>query len=146
MKKCIRIGHVIRCSGIKCCLSKWRHRIKRQLWTTIILLADDIVAIIHLFEHNKYRISTFLLKPLAKEVCSVSFVSQYIKLSWYIVTCLSGYWRICLVCLVQFLPVSSHDYEAVINLRCNTRLLMYSQRHFAISRDRQKWHRPQESL
>ena len=27
---CIRIGHVIRRSGIKCCLSKWRHRIKRQ--------------------------------------------------------------------------------------------------------------------
>ena len=27
---CIKIGHVIRRSGIKCCLSKWRHRIKRQ--------------------------------------------------------------------------------------------------------------------
>ena len=27
---CIRIGHVIRRSGIKCCLSKWRHRIKLQ--------------------------------------------------------------------------------------------------------------------
>ena len=27
---CTRIGHVIRRSGIKCCLSKWRHRIKRQ--------------------------------------------------------------------------------------------------------------------
>ena len=27
---CIRIGHVIRRSGIKCCLSKWRHRIRRQ--------------------------------------------------------------------------------------------------------------------
>ena len=27
---CIRIGHVIRRSSIKCCLSKWRHRIKRQ--------------------------------------------------------------------------------------------------------------------
>ena len=27
---CIRIGHVIRCIGIKCCLSKWRHLIKRQ--------------------------------------------------------------------------------------------------------------------
>ena len=27
---CIRISHVIRRSGIKCCLSKWHHRIKRQ--------------------------------------------------------------------------------------------------------------------
>ena len=27
---CIRIGHVIRRSGIKCCLSKWGHRIKLQ--------------------------------------------------------------------------------------------------------------------
>ena len=27
---CIRIGHVIRPSGFKCCLSKWRHRIKCQ--------------------------------------------------------------------------------------------------------------------
>ena len=27
---CTRIGHVIRRSGIKCCLSKWRHRTKSQ--------------------------------------------------------------------------------------------------------------------
>ena len=27
---CIRIGHVVRRSGIKCCLRKWRHRIKCQ--------------------------------------------------------------------------------------------------------------------
>ena len=27
---CIRIGHVIRRSGIQCCLSKWRHRIKSR--------------------------------------------------------------------------------------------------------------------
>ena len=44
---CIRIGHVIRRSGIKCCLSKWRHRIKRQSKITIILLANNIVAINH---------------------------------------------------------------------------------------------------
>ena len=74
---CIRIGQVIRRSGIKCCLSKWRHRIKRQSKTRIILLANNIVAIIHLFQYNKYPISTFLLEPLAKKVCSVSFVSQY---------------------------------------------------------------------
>ena len=49
---CIRIGHVIRCSGFKCCLSKWRHRIRCQSYTTIILLANNIVAIIHLFEYN----------------------------------------------------------------------------------------------
>ena len=74
---CIRIAHVIKRSGIKCCLSKWRHRIKSQSWTTIILLANNIVAIIHLFQYNKYQLSTFLLEPLAKKVCSVSFVSQY---------------------------------------------------------------------
>ena len=27
---CVRIGHVVRCSGIKCWLITWRHRIKRQ--------------------------------------------------------------------------------------------------------------------
>ena len=75
---CISIGHVIRRCGIKCCLSKWRHRIKSQSWTLIILLANNVVATIHLFEHKKYPISTFLLKPLAKKVCSISFVSQYI--------------------------------------------------------------------
>ena len=74
---CIRIGHMIRRSGIKCCLSKWRHRIKRQSKTAIILLANNIVAIIDLFEYNKYSISAFLLEPLTKKVCSVSFVSQY---------------------------------------------------------------------
>ena len=68
---------MIRRSGIKCCLSKLRHRIKRQSYTTIILLANNIVAIIQLFEHNKYQIPTFLLEPLAKKICSVSFVSQY---------------------------------------------------------------------
>ena len=41
-------------------------------------MANNIVAIIHLFEYDKYQISTFLLKPLAKTVCSVSLVSQYI--------------------------------------------------------------------
>ena len=54
----------------------------------MILLANNIVAITHLFEfnqyqYNKYQLSTFLLEPLAKKVCSVSFVSQYIL---YIVT------------------------------------------------------------
>ena len=44
----------------------------------MILLANNIIAIIHLFEYNKYQISTFLLEPLTKKVCSVSFVSQYI--------------------------------------------------------------------
>ena len=73
---CIRIGHVIRHSGIKCCLSKWRHRIKRQSLATIILLANNIAAIIQLFEYGKYQISRFLLEPLAKKVCSVSFVCQ----------------------------------------------------------------------
>ena len=43
-----------------------------------ITLANNIVAISHLFEYNKYQISTFLLEPLEKKVCSVSFVSQYI--------------------------------------------------------------------
>ena len=87
---CIRIGHVIRRSGIKCCLSKGRHRIKHQSQATIILLANNIVATIHWFEYNKYQISTFLLEPLAKKVCSVFFfffffyfffffVSQYIN-------------------------------------------------------------------
>ena len=74
----IRIDKVIRRSGIKCCLSEWRRRIKRQSQTTIILLADTIVAIIHLLKYNKYPISIFLLEPLAKKGCSVSFVSQYI--------------------------------------------------------------------
>ena len=74
---CIRIVHVITRSGIKCCLSKWRHRIKRQSQATTILLANNIVVIINLFQYNKYQISTFLLEPLAKKVCSVSFVSQY---------------------------------------------------------------------
>ena len=40
---CIRTGQVIRRSGIKCCLRKWRHRIKRQSKTTIILLANNFV-------------------------------------------------------------------------------------------------------
>ena len=32
-------------------------------------------AVIHLFEYNKYPISTFLLEPLAKKVCkSVAFL------------------------------------------------------------------------
>ena len=69
---------MIRRSGFKCCLSKRRHRIKRQSLTPIILLTNNIVAIIDLFEYKKYTISTFLLEPLAKKVCSVSFVSQYI--------------------------------------------------------------------
>ena len=41
-------------------------------------LANNFVAIIHLFEYNKYHIFTFLLETLPKKVCSVSFVSQYI--------------------------------------------------------------------
>ena len=75
---CIRIDHVIRRSGIKCCLSECRHRIKRQSQITIILLANNIVAIIHLFKDNKFIISTFLLEPLTKKDRSVSFVSQFI--------------------------------------------------------------------
>ena len=75
---CIRLGRVIRRSGIKCCLRKWRHRIKRQSKITIILLADKFVVIIHLFDYNKYQMSMFLLEPLAKKICSVTFVSQYI--------------------------------------------------------------------
>ena len=43
----------------------------------IIQLANNIVAIIHLFQYNKYKLSTFLLEPLAKKVRSISFVSQY---------------------------------------------------------------------
>ena len=42
-----------------------------------ITAGKQYVTIIHLFEYNKYPISTFLLEPLAKKVCSVSFVSQY---------------------------------------------------------------------
>ena len=30
-----------------------------------------------LIQYDKYQISTFLFEPLAKKVCSVSFVSQY---------------------------------------------------------------------
>ena len=63
----IRIDHVIRRSDIKCCLSEWRHRIKHQSQTTIILLASNTVAIIHLFKYNKYPISTFLLEPLQRK-------------------------------------------------------------------------------
>ena len=37
------------------------------------------VAIIHFYVYKEYQISTFLLEPLAKKVCSISFVSQYIK-------------------------------------------------------------------
>ena len=44
----------------------------------MIMLVNNIVAIIHLFEYDKYQISTFLLEPLAKKVYTVSFVSQYI--------------------------------------------------------------------
>ena len=69
---------MIRRSGIKCCLSECRHRIKRQSQITIILLANNIVAIIHLFKDNKFIISTFLLEPLTKKDRSVSFVSQFI--------------------------------------------------------------------
>ena len=58
-------------------LCKRRHRTKRQSKTTKILLANNFVAIIQLFEYNKYQFYTFLLEPLAKKVCSVSFVSQY---------------------------------------------------------------------
>ena len=43
-----------------------------------ILLANNFVAIIQLFEYNKYQFYTFLLEQLAKKVCSVSFVSQFI--------------------------------------------------------------------
>ena len=48
-----------------------------QSKASIILLANNFVAIIHLCEYNKYRFYTFMLKALAKKVCSVSFVSQY---------------------------------------------------------------------
>ena len=75
---CIRIGNVIRRSGIKCCLSKWRNRLKSQSWTRIILLANNIIAIIYLFQYKKYQLSTFLLESLTKNVGSVSFFSQYI--------------------------------------------------------------------
>ena len=44
------------------------------------IVANNIVAITHLIEFNKYHISTFMLEPLAKKVCSVSFVCQYINL------------------------------------------------------------------
>ena len=44
-----------------------------------MLQANIIVAILHLFEYNKYIIFAILLEPLAKKVCSISFVSQYIK-------------------------------------------------------------------
>ena len=59
-------------------LCKWRHRTKRQSKSTKILLANNFIAIIHLFEYKKYQFYTFLLEPLAKKVCSVSFVSQHI--------------------------------------------------------------------
>ena len=45
---------------------------------TKILLANNFVAKIHLFEYNKTQLYMFLLEPLAKKVCSVSFVSRYI--------------------------------------------------------------------
>ena len=52
---------------------------KASVKNTIILLSNNFVAIIHILEYNKYQIYTFLLEPLAKKVCSVSFVSQYIS-------------------------------------------------------------------
>ena len=74
---CIGIGHVIRCSGILCCLCKWCQCAKRQSQTTLILPANNFVAVIHSLQYNKYEISTFLFKQLAKKVCSISFISQY---------------------------------------------------------------------
>ena len=43
------------------------------------MTANNTIALIHLFEYNKYQISMFLLELLAKKVCSFSFVSQYRK-------------------------------------------------------------------
>ena len=43
------------------------------------MLANNIAAIIHLFQYNKYQISTFLLEPLARKLFSISFVTQYIS-------------------------------------------------------------------
>ena len=52
-----------------------------EIMAIVILLANNIVAIILLFKHNKYQISTFLLEPLAKKVCSVLLsVSIYITI------------------------------------------------------------------
>ena len=43
----------------------------------IIVVANNTVALNHLFEYNKYQNSIFLLELLAKKMCSNSFVSQY---------------------------------------------------------------------
>ena len=40
---CVRIGHVIRRSGIKCCLNKGRHRMKRQSKTTITTIMNKLL-------------------------------------------------------------------------------------------------------
>ena len=41
---------------------------KESVKNTIILPANNFVAILHLFEYSKYQISTLLLEPLAKKV------------------------------------------------------------------------------
>ena len=45
-------------------LCKWGHRKKRQSKTTIILLANNFVAIIHLFEYNELYVS---VRTIGKE-------------------------------------------------------------------------------
>ena len=42
------------------------------------MVANNTVALNHLFEYNKYQSSMFLIEMIAKEVCSFSFGSQYI--------------------------------------------------------------------
>ena len=41
------------------------------------MMANNNVALVHLFEYVKYKIYMFLLELLPKKVRSVSFVSQY---------------------------------------------------------------------
>ena len=69
------------------------HRTKRHSTTTLKLLANNFVAIIYLFECNKYNVSTFLLNPLAKKACSVSFsvsISNKYEYRGYYTSCPSS--------------------------------------------------------
>ena len=56
---CIIIGHVIWRNGIKCCLCEWRYRTKRQSKSTIILLANNVVARIHLLSITNIKFLRF---------------------------------------------------------------------------------------
>ena len=43
-----------------------------------------VVYVLYVLEHNKYQIFLCLIELLAKKMCSVSFVSQYIYIWRYI--------------------------------------------------------------